>query len=109
METFQEILDLDLDRVTLLHTLSMGLDLTVIEKQFLLEAGTLESQGKRLLELLHSGAWNSVAAEAAPGTWGINAEPVKGRAGETGKLSAISSQQERNAGFVCNRELIAES
>ncbi|OGW62254.1 MAG: hypothetical protein A2V83_02285 [Nitrospirae bacterium RBG_16_64_22] len=66
METFQEILDLDLDRVTLLHTLSMGLDLTVIEKQFLLEAGTLESQGKRLLELLHFRSLEQRAGGSGP-------------------------------------------
>ncbi|MBI4912965.1 MAG: LON peptidase substrate-binding domain-containing protein [Acidobacteria bacterium] len=48
----QELLDLDLDEDVLLNTLGLALDFDPVERQFLLESGSLASLAGRLVELI---------------------------------------------------------
>ena len=54
-EALESILEMGLQEDVLVATLSAGLPLTVLEKQFLLEAETLTQRARRLAELMEMG------------------------------------------------------
>lgn len=54
-EALESILEIGLEDNVLVSTLSAGLPLTVLEKQFLLEAGDLSQRARRLAELMEMG------------------------------------------------------